>query len=168
MISALNSIPFARLLWLVPVFLTLHNLEEAPLMEAWSRRLPLKILPPVSTRQFVAAVTFLTLVAFLATYLGVVVLGSLTGYLLVLEIQTILLVNAFIPHIATTIRFQMYSPGVVTAVLINIPFSMYLFHRALSENILTWSQIWFLMAVAPFAMVIFAFLSLQVGKLFER
>jgi len=33
----LASISFERLLSLVPVFLTIHNLEEAPFMEAWCR-----------------------------------------------------------------------------------------------------------------------------------
>ena len=67
MISRIDSIPFDRLLWLVPVFFALHNLEEAPFMERWSRRLPLKIHPVVTTRQFALAVTFLTLAGFLLT-----------------------------------------------------------------------------------------------------
>ena len=56
-----NNIPFRALLWLVPVFFMLHNMEEAPSMESWSKRLPLKVRPTVSTRQFVIAVTLLTL-----------------------------------------------------------------------------------------------------------
>ena len=160
----LDMLPFDRVLWLVPIFFTLHNLEEAPFMEGWSKRLPLKIHPPVSTRQFVIAVTILTLAGFLITYFGVEYLASQTGYLLVLGIQAILLFNAFVPHIASTIRFRMYSPGVITAILLTLPFSFYLFRRGLAENILTLTQFWLLLGIAPFAMVIFAFLSLQIGK----
>ena len=166
--SFLDSLSFERLLWLVPIFFTLHNLEEAPFMESWSKRLPLKIHPTVSTRQFAIAVTFLTLAGFLVTYFGVEYLANQTGYLMVLGIQAILLFNAFIPHIATTIRFRMYSPGVITAILITIPFSYYLFRRALSEDIFKWDQFWMLLAVAPFAMVIFAFISLQIGKALDQ
>jgi len=166
--SFLNSLSFERLLWLVPIFFTLHNLEEAPFMESWSKRLPLKIHPTVSTRQFVIAVTFLTLAGFLLTYFGVEYLANQTGYLFVLGIQAILLFNAFIPHIVSTIRFHMYSPGVVTATLITLPFSFYLFQRALTENMLSWSQFWILLGVAPFAMVIFAFTSLQIGKTLSK
>ena len=166
--SFLDSFSFDRLLWLVPFFFTLHNLEEAPFMERWSKRLPLKIHPAVSTRQFVAAVTILTLAGFLITYLGVEYLNNPAGYLLVLGIQAILLFNAFIPHIALTIRFRMYSPGVVTAVLITLPFSFYLFRRAMAGNILTWTQFWILLGIAPFAMVLFAFLTLQIGKAFDK
>jgi len=166
--SFLNSIPFERLLWLVPIFFALHNLEEAPFMERWSKHLPLKIHPTVSTRQFIIAVTFITLAGFLATYIGVEYLSGRTGYLIVLAIQAILLFNAFVPHIASTLRFRMVSPGVVTATLITLPFSFYLFRRALEENILNWKQFWILLGVAPFAMVIFALLSLQIGKAFDR
>lgn len=38
--SYLDALPFQRVLWLVPVFFTIHNIEEAPFMEDWSKRLP--------------------------------------------------------------------------------------------------------------------------------
>lgn len=164
----LSSLSFDRLLWLVPVFFMLHNIEEAPFMESWSKRIPLKIHPAVSTRQFVIAVTFLTLAGFLLTYLGVEYLANQTGYFMVMGIQAILLFNAFVPHIASTIRFRMYSPGVITGILITLPFSFYLFRRALSENMLTTTQFWIMLGIAPFAMVIFAFLSLQIGKALDK
>src|ERR1043165_7705788 len=164
----LDSLSFDRLLWLVPIFFTLHNLEEAPFMESWSKRLPLKIHPKISTRQFVIAVTFLTLGGFLITYYGVEYLHNSTGYLIILGIQAVLLFNAFIPHIASTIRFRMYSPGVITATLITLPFSFSLFQRAFKENLISWNEFWMLLAIAPFAMVIFALLSLQFGKALDR
>jgi hypothetical protein len=168
MMPLLDSLSFERILWLVPVFLMLHNLEEAPFMEDWSKRLPIKIHPTVSTRQFTIAVTFLTLAGFLLTYLGLTYMTEPTGYWLILGIQAILLVNAFIPHIAATLRFRMYSPGTVTAILITIPFSYYLFRRAFEEQILGWSEFWILLAIAPFAMVVFAYLSLQIGKVLDK
>jgi hypothetical protein len=168
MMSFLDSLPFDRLLWLVPIFFMLHNIEEAPFMESWSKHLPLKIHPTVSTRQFVIAVIFLTLAGFLITYLGIEYFANRTGDFIVLAVQAILLFNAFIPHIAFTIRFRMYSPGVITATLITLPFSFYLFHRALNENILNWKQFWILLGIAPFAMLIFAFISLQIGKAFDQ
>lgn len=87
---------------------------------------------------------------------------------MVLGIQAILLFNTFVPHIATTIRFRLYSPGVITAILFTLPFSFYLFQRALKENIITWNQFWVLLGIAPFAMVIFALISLQIGKVLDK
>jgi Protein of unknown function with HXXEE motif len=164
----LNSIPFERLLWLVPIFLTIHNIEEAPFMENWYKRLPIKIPLTIKTRQFVIAVTFITLAGFIVTYFGVEYLANQTGYLLVLGMQAILLFNAFVPHIATTIRFHTYSPGVITAILILLPFSFYIFPRAFAENILTWTQFWIMLGIAPFAVVAIAFISLQIGKVLDK
>lgn len=168
MISFLDTISFDRLLWLVPMFFALHNLEEAPFMESWSKRLPLKIHPNVTTRQFSIAVTFLTITGFLITYLEINYWHPSTGYLLILGIQAILLCNAFLPHILSTVAFRMYSPGVITAVLLTLPFSYYLFHRAINENVLSWNQFWILVAIAPFATVTFAFASLQVGEFWSE
>jgi len=164
----LDTVPFDRLLWLVPIFFMLHNMEEAPFMERWSQRLPVKLPISYSTRQFVIAVTLITLSGFLLTYYGVEYLHNSIGYLLVLQFQMVLLLNAFIPHIGATIRFRRYSPGVVTATLITIPFSLYLFQRALNENVLTWNQIWILLGIAPFAMVFFTLVFLQIGKALDN
>ena len=123
---------------MVPIFFMLHNMEEAPFMEKWSERLPVKMHPTVTTPQFVVAVIFLTVASFIVTLAGLAWLPTPTGYLLILGIQAALFVNAFVPHLVTTIRFRLYSPGVVTAVLITIPFSVYLFQRAFREQILTW------------------------------
>jgi hypothetical protein len=163
-----NIIPFGRLLWLVPIFFTLHNMEEAPFMEKWSKRLPLKLPISYTTRQFVVTVILLTLGGFLLTYYAVEYLHNSTGYWLMFEFQMVLFFNAFLPHIGATIRFRMYSPGVVTATLITIPFSIYLFHRALTENMITWNQIWVLLIIAPFVMVAFTLGFLQLGKLLTR
>lgn len=164
----LNSLPFDRLLWLVPIFFALHNLEEAPFMESWSKKLPMKIHPGITTRQFGIAVTVLTAAGFLLTFLSLEYFETTMGYLLVLEIQAILLFNAFIPHIGSTIRFRMYSPGVISAVIITIPFSFYLFRRAFAENILSSDQFWILLGIAPLAMVMFAYLALRIGKVFDK
>ena len=137
-------------------------------MESWSKRLPMKIRPAVTTRQFVIAVTFLTIAGFLLTFIGAECLPSSTGYLLILGIQAFLLFNAFIPHIASTVRFRMYSPGVITAIVFTLPLSFYLFRRALTENVLSLNQFWILLAIAPPAMVIFAYIALQIGKTLDK
>jgi hypothetical protein len=163
-----NLPSFRLLLCLVPVFFMLHNMEETPFMEGWGKKLPVKYHPSASTPQFVAAVTFLTISVFVLTFASLTWLSPSTSFLLILGIQTTLFFNAFVPHILTTIRFRIYSPGVITAVLITIPFSLYLFHRALREGILSWGQLWILLGIAPFVMILAAYLSLQVGKVLTR
>lgn len=168
MIRVLDAIPLRLLFWLVPVFFMLHNMEEAPFMERWSKRLPVQFPLTLTTPQFTVAVTFLTIAGFLLTYVSLEWYPASIGYLLILEMQAILLVNAFIPHLVTTIRFRLYSPGVLTAVGITIPFSVYLFQRAFAEHILTWGKFWLLLGIAPFAMVLLAYGSLHIGKKIVR
>lgn len=168
LLPLLNSLSFDRLLWLVPFLLAIHNLEEAPFMEGWYKRLPLKFPLSITTRQFVIAVIFITVVGFIVTYVALGYLDEQTGYLVILGIQAIMLFNAFVPHIATTIRFRMYSPGVLTAILLILPFSYYLFRRAFSENVLEPNQFWIMLGIAPFAVVIIAFISLQIGKALDK
>jgi hypothetical protein len=164
----LDSLSFEQLLWLVPILLAIHNLEEAPFMESWSKRLPIKLPFTITTRQFVIAVTFLTIAGFVVTFVALEYWSHQTAYLIILGIQAILLFNAFIPHIATTIRFRVYSPGVITAILLIIPFSLYLFRRAFHENIIRGSQFWIMLGIAPLAVAVIAFMSLQIGKAFDR
>jgi hypothetical protein len=164
----LDTVSFKILLWMVPIFFMIHNIEEAPFMERWSKRLPVKIHPTVSTPQFIVAVTFLTISGFVLTYICLVWLPTPIGYLLILGMQAVLLLNAFVPHLAATIRFRLYSPGVVTAIVLIAPFSFYLFQRAFAEQILTWAQFWLLIGIAPFAMIVLAYLSLQIGKVLTR
>ncbi|MBI3151814.1 MAG: HXXEE domain-containing protein [Chloroflexi bacterium] len=163
--NLLDGLSFIQLLWGVPVLLAIHNLEEAPFMEKWSKELPLPIHPIVSTRQFVTAVTLLTIAGFAATYFGITTANQPIGISIVLGIQMVMLVNAIAPHLVTALRFRKYSPGVVTALILNVPFSIYLFQRAMREGYLSWPLFWILLVIAPFAMIFLASASLQAGKL---
>ena len=166
--NPLEGLTFTQLLWGVPILLAIHNLEEAPFMEKWSRELPLPIHPIVSTRQFIAAVTLLTVAGFAVTYFGIADIKQPIGMWAVFEIQMIMLVNAIVPHLASTLRFRRYSPGIFTAIFLNFPFSIYLFQRAMQEGMLSWNLFWILLAVAPFATLILILASLQFGKWIVR
>ena len=137
-------------------------------MEKWSRELPLPIHPAVSTRQFVWAVTLLTVAGFAITYFGINTTKQPIGVWAVLEIQMIMLVNAIAPHLVVSLRFQKYNPGVVTALFLNIPFSVYLFQRAMQVGLMSWGIFWVLLSIAPFATVTIILVSLQFGKWVSR
>lgn len=104
--------------------LVLHGLEEAVGFrwrhEAIARRLPL--LPPVET--FWAALAAVTLA-------GVLLLlwagsePSRDGKRLALRaVAWILLVNVLVPHVPAAVVLGGYAPGVVTAVLVNLPVAL--------------------------------------------
>ena len=124
---------FGRLQWLFPFALTVHNAEEAIWMPSWDARHTAE-LPghPPGAFAFRIALGVLTLAAFVLTYLcarrgrqsvwSYLVFGSIVA----------MLANVLVPHVAAAIMFHGYVPGVVTAVLINLPLMSLLAVKAVS------------------------------------
>jgi len=113
---------FVNLQWLFPVAVALHNLEEAIWMPGWDERhaAQLHVRPP-GAMEIRIALMVLTVAAFAVTYLSIR-RGpkSVWAYLAFGGILA-MLVNVFIPHLPAAVLFRGYAPGVVTAVLINLP-----------------------------------------------
>lgn len=125
---------FQKLQWLFPVAVTLHNAEEAIWFPAWWLRhaedIPTHPAPAIAR----FALAGLAAAAFVVTYLSQregkeSVWAYLTfGYIVAM------LANVFIPHIPASLVFRSYTPGVVTAVLINLPVMGFLSIRAVREG----------------------------------
>jgi len=117
---------------------SIHNFEEAFTMSKWyvlnEEKIPITQYIPISTIQqiFPIALIIATLLLFLIPILAIYkkwdnrILGIVSG---------IFLVNA-IQHILTTIVFLGYSPGVITASIINLPLSIFLIRRLFKNNLL--------------------------------
>jgi hypothetical protein len=164
----LNTIPFDTLLWFVHIFFMLHNMEEAPLMVKWSERLPVRIKLLESRRQFIFAVIILTLISFLITYFGLKAMSKHAGHLLILSILMTITFNVFFPHVLLAFWFRMYNPGLVSALFLILPFSIYMFQRALNENLIAQNEFWLLLGLAPLIMIAAIFSSLKLGKRFSN
>lgn len=124
------------LLWLVPILLTIHNLEEALLMPAFLEKrnasIPSslrEIIPPVTYRQFLIALIIITIIP----YAIALFLNYRWGVYLLVGFQVVMLINVF-AHLMTAIFLKGYGPGLVTALVINLPFSLYLLRRVLIER----------------------------------
>ena len=123
---------------------SIHNLEEALTMSRWyesnEAKLPTIGYIQVSTIQqiFPIALTIATLLLFLIPIWAIYkkwdirILGIVLG---------IFLVNA-IQHVLTTIVFGGYSPGVITALILNLPLSVFMI-RQLFKNHLLKNFSWF-------------------------
>jgi hypothetical protein len=126
--------PFSRLQWLFPIAITAHNLEEGAwlpgFVAAHRSELPWTIAPV----EFRFALVVLTAAAWVITYLswrtGPKTLWAhlLFGYIVAM------LVNVVVPHIPAAIIFRGYAPGVVTAVVINLPVLTFLSVRAIKDG----------------------------------
>jgi len=126
---------FRKLQWLLPIAVTLHNAEEAIWMPRWSagHAMQLPVRPPGAAEIWAALVVF-TAAAIAVTYLSArhgpeSIWAYLTfGYIVAM------LANVFVPHVPAAIVFHGYAPGLVTAVLINLPVMSILVNRMRREG----------------------------------
>jgi hypothetical protein len=145
-------------LWLIPALVAVHNLEEAL---TFGRYLPVvRERAPGVVRAMVERVTYAQMLAALAvaTVVPLVVVlwaqarpASRAALWSALTVQAVMALNV-VSHVAASLLVMRgYSPGVATAVLFNLPFSVYLFRRAAREG---WVSRRALAATAPAALVV--------------
>lgn len=63
------------------------------------------------------------------------------------------------------VRYRAYNPGLLTAVAINLPFSVYFIRCALVNGWASQRSLWIMLATAPVGMIIYVAISLWTGKL---
>jgi hypothetical protein len=117
--TILNS---AKLLFLLGF--TLHNLEEAIWLPAWSKYAR-KFHEPVERNQFIFALIIITIAGYLIILLDMLTgqTGNIINYIF-LGFIGMMGLNAIIPHLAATIVLKKYAPGLITGLLLNLPISI--------------------------------------------
>lgn len=172
--NPIDKLTFKQILWMIPVFVTIHNLEEAPSMANWLMRhvaifplekLPLLILKSflqLTTAQFWIATLFLDVLVFCLTYFCLKRIKK--GIYLLMITQLIMFLNAF-THISWTVLFRQYVPGVATAAFFNIPFSSYLFRRVFREGYINKKNLVLIFLLSIILYPIMAGFSLLVARI---
>jgi len=126
---------FKRLQWLFPIAVALHNCEEAIWLPGWavSHASQLPVHPPPAG-EFRLALLVLTVGAVAVTGLSAMKGPQSLWTYLTFGYIVAMWVNVMVPHVPATVIFHSYTPGVVTAVLINLPVMSYLAVRAMAED----------------------------------
>ena len=150
-------LPRSSVLWLIPVLFLLHNLEEALFMP---RFLPLDpdlipsalrpLLAELTYAQFLAVLLPVTILPFLIAARGNLHRSGSGGIFLLLGCQAVVLLNVF-SHIASALVLGGYVPGLLTALLPNLPFSIYVFRKATRER---WISRWALFSLPALALFV--------------
>ncbi|MEJ7822651.1 MAG: HXXEE domain-containing protein [Chitinophagaceae bacterium] len=132
---------------------SIHNLEEALTMPHWIEQhkniLPLTSFITIQTIQqsFPIALILATILPILIGIFSIIKKWDTRIFAIILGI---FLVNA-LQHIALTIIFKQYTPGCITAFLINLPLAVfilkYLFNKSLLKNF-SWYHIIILGTIA--------------------
>lgn len=125
---------FRKMQWLFPLVVALHEGEEAVFMPKWvsahGSRLPLH---PTAGVIF-GGLLLLTLAACAITILSARSGEQSVWAYLLFGYAAAMLINVFVPHVPATLVFRAYTPGVVTAVLINLPFMSVLLFKAVHDH----------------------------------
>lgn len=137
---------YDRLLWLLPAAVTLHMIEEMIWLPAWSQTAGSWHIP-VSPAQFAFASIVLLLLTYALTAVAVRAGRGSAAVYLAAGLALTLLLNVYFPHVGSTIDLGRYGPGVVTAVLINLPLMPYLIWRGVRDGYLNGRR--FLLLAAP-------------------
>jgi hypothetical protein len=133
-----QRIATSRALWLFPVALTLHNLEEALWLPGWSANAG-AFHPPVGAAEFRFALAVLTVAGYWLTWMALRRGGRwLQAFF---AASAVMLLNVFFPHLLATLVLGRYAPGLGTALLCILPVTALLLRRAFQEGALTWSAL---------------------------
>jgi hypothetical protein len=108
---------------LIAAFL-LHNVEEAITICRYPVENPFPAIQPASCSQFIVAVSILSAAGLAAFIIAVRTKKYPVYNFISTGLAAALLLNVFIPHLFVAIYTLHYTPGLATAILMNLPFSL--------------------------------------------
>lgn len=164
-ISTLNQISYKKIIWVLAITETLHNLEEAIWLPAWSKTIGIWH-PMVGEVEFQFAVTILTFMFYGVIYYFWKYENKLSKYLMGGALIVILF-NVFIPHLIAAIFTLNYAPGVGSGILLNLPVCIFLLRRGLKEGFFNTKTL--ILGGGIFTLIILPLLQLLfvIGRIFD-
>jgi hypothetical protein len=125
---------FEKLQWLFPIAVAVHNSEEAFFMPKWVSVHNAQLPFHPGTAKIWLGLLLLTVAAFVVTYRSAQKgRQSVWAYLLFGYVAA-MLGNVVVPHVPATLAYGEYTPGVVTAIVINLPVMALLLFKAVREQ----------------------------------
>ena len=124
---------FIILSWLFAISITVHNIEEAIWLPKWSASAE-PWHHPVEPRVFRFALLILTILAYIAAILASIGEKQSIGAYLITGYALAMLLNVLFPHIIATFVLKKYAPGLITALLLNLPTTTALLYFAVIEE----------------------------------
>ena len=147
-----------KIVWLIPILLTLHNAEEAIAFRSYMPRMQAvlpepfaRVVSSLSYSTMLLALTGLSALAFIIAFGAAARPYSPRMLWALLALEAAVCVNALAHLVSAAILFQGYGPGLVTAVFINAPFGVYCFRQARHEQ---WLSNTALQATVPAAFIL--------------
>jgi hypothetical protein len=137
----LSSISFRNLIWLIPIIMLFHELEEWNILK-WYKENYID-LPSSTNRSVRVWLIGISLVGFVLTLIGYLIPNNGASAFLICLLIAFTLQNG-LQHLYWLFYFKKYAPGVVFSVLFGIPAGFYICFRILMEKML---PIWILIVI---------------------
>lgn len=148
--NVIHEMTSQTLVWLFIVVFVLHDLEEIIWVEPWIKKnrnqviteVPIRIKQQIdkmfniTSSQFAVAVLLEFIVFIPFTFLA----AEQGKFFIFLSFNTLFLLHVF-THIGQSFYLKMYTPGVVSAVIIVLPYTLYLFYHMTSKELVTWKEV---------------------------
>jgi hypothetical protein len=157
LVASQRRISRTEVLRALPVVFLVHNLEEAIWMRGFLpldlARLPALLqayMPEVTYPQFLLVLLVVTGLPFLILVAANVRRRISAGVYALLAVAAVLLLNVA-SHVGAALYFGGYTPGLVTALCVNLPVALYTLFRAIQER---WMGRWALWSLPLTALVL--------------
>jgi hypothetical protein len=152
---------------LFPLAFTIHNIEEAIWLPAFSKSAG-KFHKPVNTFEFVFALIIITLLSVIITILFYYNGRESLACYLFFAFNFGMLINIFYPHLVATILLKKYCPGLSTGILILIPTTSYNLFYGYHNQYYIFPKFWII--TIPFAALVVGSIPIlfKVGKYLQH
>lgn len=141
---------YSRLIWLFPIALLFHVIEESNGFAYWATNV---LKGEINIDAFYRNNATALIISLFLCSIAASIRTARTTFVLFLWVSGIQFWN-FIFHMYAQYRFQTYSPGYFTAVLLYLPIYSYLSYLSLRERFLPW-YLWLTAFVAGCFLMVF-------------
>jgi hypothetical protein len=148
---------------LFPLAITIHNLEEAFWLPKWTENNKL-IRRPIGSREFLFAILFITIFAYLSTFFTIIFPSSCLWKHIFYGFLGAMILNIIFSHLLTSIILRKYSPGLFTGVLIVFPTNSSILYQSFTSRNLGWLE-FILSSIVVSAVILFLLpLLFKIGR----
>ena len=137
--------------WLFPIAFTIHNIEEALWLPAFSKSAG-KFHKPVNSFEFAFALIILTLLSIIITFLFFQNGKQSLYCYLYFAFNFGMLLNVFYPHLIATVVLKKYCPGLITGILFLVPTTTYILIYGYLNQYFLFPKFWII--TVPFAVIV--------------
>jgi len=137
------NLPIDQLLLLFTALISIHNAEEY-IFAGYN-----KTVMPFSIDNFRVAVVFVTVLFIVIYFLLHARNNEKQSVIWVTALASMMTLNAFIPHIAATVRYSKYTAGVVSGLFILLPAAVFILVTVYSSQLLSRRVFWVTVVSGP-------------------